>query len=120
MRDTAVTSRGARTLTPDRLSYPASTPTRRPSEDSNRLSPGGLVSPRLYIQSRALPDIAFHLPAGRRCARAHVRRDEQRARCGDLGAEATSDSPTWKPNVSMIFVPGFLVSRGNSARARSR
>src|SRR2546428_14007969 len=52
----------------------------KPSEDSNRLSPGGLVSPRLYIQSGALQDIAFHLPAGRRCARAHLRRDEHRAR----------------------------------------
>jgi hypothetical protein len=31
-----------------------------PSEDSNRLSPGGLGSPRLYIQSGALQDMAFH------------------------------------------------------------
>src|SRR2546422_11757667 len=83
MRDTAVTSRGSETDS-DRLSYPASTPTRKPSEDSNRLSPGGLVSPRLYIQSGALQDIAFHLPAGRRCARAHLRRVEHRAGGSDL------------------------------------
>ncbi len=35
------------------------------SEDSNRLSPGGLgSSPWLYIQSGALQDIACHLPPG--------------------------------------------------------
>src|SRR2546427_2961419 len=83
MRDTAVTSRGSETdsrssVVPSFDSYAEA------SEDSNRLEPGGLVSPRLYIQSGALQDIAFHLPARRRCARAHVRRDEHRVGGSDL------------------------------------
>jgi hypothetical protein len=58
-----------------------------PSEDSNRLSPGGLGSPRLYIQSGALQDIAFHLPAGRRRARAHSPALEVVTRIWRVGSE---------------------------------